>query len=233
VFDTVAGGGDTLSLSELPDYAKAHAESFSAAVKAWKDSASAQAETLGFFESDSKAWQIGTFIGAVAVGAAGILGAIQAGSIWPVLVPIPVAIALVVLAIFMSRRSKQGNELYRTYVAVRDFLRDFSRLDEAPPSSVILWNRFLVLAVIFGIAEQVIEQLRVRLPDVVKDPGFQTSYWWVYAGAYGHSPVGTLSESFASAAQVATSQMSSASGGGGGFSGGGGGGFGGGGGGAD
>jgi len=133
----------------------------------------------------------------------------------------------------MNRRSREGNELYRTYVAVRDFLRDFSRLEEAPPSSVILWNRFLVLAVIFGIAEEVIEQLRVRLPDVIKDPGFQTSYWWIYAGGYGHSPVASLSESFATASQVAASEMSSASGGGGGFSGGGGGGFGGGGGGAD
>ncbi|HSK48804.1 MAG TPA: DUF2207 domain-containing protein [Coriobacteriia bacterium] len=233
LFDTVGGGQDTVGLNELPRYAKANPESFSESVKAWKDSASAQAEVLGFFEPEGRAWQIGTFIVAVFLVVVAIFGTVLTGSGWPLLVPVPVAITLAVLGIFMNRRSREGNELYRTYVAVRDFLKDFSRLEEAPPASVILWNRFLVLAVVFGIADEVIEQLRIRLPDVVKDPGFQTSYWWVYAGAYGHSPVSTISQSFVSASQVATSQMSSASGGGGGFSGGGGGGFGGGGGGAD
>lgn len=233
LFDDVAAGRSTVSLPEIEAYAKANPETFSESIKVWKASAEAAAETEGFFESESWSWQIGMFIVAVALGAAAVFGVVQTASPWPLCVPVPVVIALVVMGIFMRRRSRRGGELYRTYVALRDFLKDFSRLEEAPPASVVLWNRFLVLAVVFGVAEQVIEQLRVRMPEVVADPGFQTSYWWVYSGTYGHSPVSAVSTSFVSAASVASSQMSSGSGGGGGFSGGGGGGGGGGGFGAD
>ena len=47
---------------------------------------------------------------------------------------------------------------------------------------MVLWNRFLVLAVVFGIAEEVIAQLKVTVPEVVQDPGFAMTYWWVYGG---------------------------------------------------
>jgi uncharacterized membrane protein len=129
----------------------------------------------------------------------------------------------------MLRRSRTGNELYAHYKALHDFLRDFSRLSEAPPQSVAIWHRFIVLAVVFGIAEQVIRALRVAVPSVVADPAFQTTYWWVYSSPSGASPVSSLQSGFASASQIAASEMSSGSGGGGGFSGGGGGGGGGGG----
>lgn len=233
LFDEVAGGAGVVSLTEIETYAKAHPESFTESIKAWKASAQAEAEAAGFFEAESSSWQVGIFLAAVGLAALAVFGLVQTGSPLPLCLPVPVALALVVMGVYMRRRSRQGNELYRTYAAVRDFLKDFSRLEEAPPSSIILWNRFLVLAVIFGVAEQVIEQLRVRMPEVVSDPGFQTSYWWVYSGSYGHSPVSALSTSFVSAASVASSQMSSSSGGGGGFSTGGGGGGGGGGFGAD
>lgn len=233
LFDEVGGGADVVSLEDIEEFAKTHPESFTEDIKAWKESAQGEAEALGFFEGESWSWQVGIFVAAVFVAAVAVFAVAQTGSALPLCLPVPAAIALAVMGVYMRRRSRQGNELYRTYAAVRDFLRDFSRLEDAPPSSVVLWNRFLVLAVIFGVAEQVIEQLRVRMPEVVKDPAFQTSYWWVYSGSYGRSPVSAVSGSFVSAAQVASSKMSSSSGGGGGFSGGGGGGGGGGGFGAD
>ncbi|HET6351646.1 MAG TPA: DUF2207 domain-containing protein, partial [Coriobacteriia bacterium] len=195
LFDKVAGGRPSFALTEIEAYAKAHAESFSEAVKTWKSAAEAQADSMGFFDGDSFGWQIGVAMAALFVAIAGIFGAAWAGSFGPACLSVPAGIGMGVFAILMKRRSVEGAELQRTYVAVRDFLKDFSRLEEAPPQSIILWNRFLVLAVVFGVAEQVIEQLRVKLPQVVNDPGFQTSYWWVYAGSYGHSPVSTLSQS--------------------------------------
>ncbi len=234
LFDEVGGGRDVIALSEIQPYAKANPQSFTEAIKAWKEKARAEADSLGFFEGESWMWQVMAGLAAALVIGVAIFGTVATAGPFPLLLPIPVAIALAVIAVYMRRRSRQGNELYAQYEAVRNYLKDFSRLNEAPPQSVILWNRFLVLAVLFGIAEEVIEQLRVRMPELVSDPSFQTSYWWVYAGGYGHaSPVAAVSQSFVSATQVATSQMSSASGGGGGFSGGGGFGGGGGGGGAD
>lgn len=232
VFDTVGGGSGTVTLEDLKTYAKAHAETFSSAVKDWKALAAAEAENQGFFEG-GQGRMVGMFLAAAVVVGLGIWAAIGVGSLWPAVIPVLCAIPMVVIAPNMTKRSKAGNELYLQYKGLRDYLRDFSRLNEAPPMSVILWERFLVVAVVFGIADEVIEAMRVKVPDVVRDPQFQTTYWWVYGFGTGNvSPVSALSGGFTSASQVATSAMSSAAGGGGGFSGGGGFGGGGGGGGA-
>ena len=81
------------------------------------------------------------------------------------LVPGIVALTIGGMAPFMSRRSKEGVELYAQYAAVKNFLKDFSRLNEAPPASVVLWNRFLILAVVlilFGAK---------KLPELAKGLG--------------------------------------------------------------
>ena len=223
------GNGQIVTLSQIKAYAKSNPQSFSESIKHWKDACEGAAEGQGLFETANSSWQVGLFALAVIVGVVGLFASSFSQTGWPVCMAIPSAIIIAIMAVFMLRRSRAGNELYAHYKALRDFLHDFSRLNEAPPQSVVIWNRFLVLAVVFGIAEEVIRQLRVAVPAVVSDPAFQTTYWWVYSGTYGTSPVSSLQSGFASASQIASSEMASASGGGGGFSGGGGGGGGGGG----
>jgi uncharacterized membrane protein YgcG len=222
-----AGDGTRIDLAALRDYAKANASSYTKAIAAWKKSAGEEAARLGLVDKDSRTYQIVTWFVTGTIGFAGFFASVFTEDPLPILVALPAAVATGVLGVFMRRRSMKGNELYRQYHGVRDYLKDFSRLDEAPPASIVLWNRFLVLAVVFGIADKVIEQLRDVAPQVVADAGFQTTYWWAYSSG-GSSPIHAVQSGFTSAASIATSQMSS-SGGGGGFSGGGGGGGGGGG----
>jgi uncharacterized membrane protein len=228
LFDEVAHA-DSFNMEELKKLAKAHPETIVNGLKKWKQAVEADGRARGFLEKTGETakavtFGLATLLGIVSIGAAMLVG----GPI-PAL-GVPVAIVMVVLALFMSRRSRAANELYAKYRGLRDYLRDFSRLDEQPPTGIVLWERFLVLAVVFGIAEQVIEAMRLKLPEILADPGMQTAYWWAYAGhGYGTSPMSALGSGLTSATSIATSQMSSASGGGGGFSGGGGGGGGGGG----
>lgn len=223
------GANGIVRIDQIKAYAKEHPRAFADSMQKWKDECESVAETLGMFEGNSWSWQIGMYVLAALVGIVGLFSAIWGETFWPVCLAVPSALGIVVAGVFMRRRSRQGNELYAKYKALHDFLRDFSRLHEAPPGSIVLWNRFLVLAVVFGIAAEVIKQLQVVMPQVVNDPSFQTMYWWVYAGPGGSSPVGSLQSGIASASQIAASANSSASGAGGGFSGGGGGGGGGGG----
>ena len=126
--------------------------------------------------------------------------------------------------------------------ALRNWLRDFSALDERPPTDVAVWGEFMVYAYLFGVAEEVIKQLRVAAPDLMTDASVGTaSYpWWLwYTASHGSAgdallPAGSLfqqsldhTESAARAALSAASGkgFSSAGGSGGGFSFGGGGGF--------
>lgn len=228
LFDDIGAGG-MVTLEEIKSYAKDNPKLYTDRIKQWADESQSVADSLGMFETASRSWRVGMFVLAAFVGAVGFFSAVWAETLWPVLIAVPSAIAIAVMGVFMLRRTPQGNELFEQYKAVRDYLRDFGRLHEVPPQSIVLWNRFLVLAVIFGIATEVINQLRVTVPAVISDPAFQTTYWWVYSGGGSSSPVSALQGGFASASQIATSAMSSSSGGGGGFSGGGGGGGGGGG----
>jgi uncharacterized membrane protein len=229
LFTTVAGD-DTLTIAEMQDYAKASAQEFQDGLNAVKAAVSAEADARGYVESGSRtAMAFSWLMTILAIGVA-IWGMGASESIVVGLVAAPAIVAMIVLSAKMKRRSPAAAELQAKYVGLRNFLRDFSRLNEAPPASVVLWNQFLVLAVVFGIAQQVIEQMKVVVPQVVGDPSFAMTYWWLASGPGYGSPISSLSGGFTSAAQVASSTLSSASGGGGGFSGGGGGGFGGGGG---
>ncbi|MDO8915743.1 MAG: DUF2207 domain-containing protein [Coriobacteriia bacterium] len=229
LFTTVAGD-NTLTISEMQDYAKAHAQEFQDGMNGIKAAVAAEADVRGFVEKGGRTARGVSWLFILVAAGAAFAGTVMTESLWLGAVSAAVVITMIVLSVKMTRRSPAAAELYAKYAGLRNYLRDFSRLSEAPPASVVLWNQFLVLAVVFGIAEQVIAQMKVVVPQVVSDPYFATTYWWVASGTGYGSPISSLSGGFTSAASVASSTLSSSSGGGGGFSGGGGGGFGGGGG---
>lgn len=126
--------------------------------------------------------------------------------------------------------SREAIEIKAQLKALRRWLKDFTKLDEAIPQDVVLWNRLLVMATVLGVAQEVISQLEVAVPQLLKDPCFY-SYGWYYYGHHGMAcPAHVASSSFGqahsvSSAKLADTSSSSGGGGGGGFSGGGGGGF--------
>ena len=110
---------------------------------------------------------------------------------------------------------------------------DFTRIEEAIPSDVTLWNRLLVMATELDVADKVVEQLKVAAPDLLPRLGA-----WV-GGAIEKDPAQVLKRSVehgvsisheklyhdVSTGDLASSRDSSSGGSGGGFSSGGGGGF--------
>jgi uncharacterized membrane protein YgcG len=131
--------------------------------------------------------------------------------------------------------SKEAIELQAQTKALRRWLLDFTRLKEAVPHDVILWNRLLVMATSLGVADKVVKNLKVAYPEMFNNPDVWPMYWWYYDYGRGRAPYSMMSDTMQSAHHVSSSALASSSsssggGGGGGFSGGGGGGFGGGGG---
>ena len=223
--------GNELVLSELKEIAKTHRASFAKGFQTWKNKVEKEGEKRGYLDAKAdrmafvaSAW---AFVAIVAAGAAAIFS-----GFWWFFLGIPVGIVLIFVARAVKRRSLEAAELHAQYEALERYLKDFGRLDEKPPDAVVLWEQFLIYAVVFGIADQVTKAMTVKVPDVVNDPAFRTPYllWWGMPGdAAGLSAFGEIHQSFSQAVSVATSSSSSGSGGGGGFSGGGGGGGGGGG----
>ena len=223
--------GNELVLSELKEIAKTHRTSFAKGFQTWKNKVEKEGEQRGYLDpqADRMAFTASAvaFVAIVAAAAAAIFS-----GFWWFFLGVPVGIVLIFVARAVKRRSPEAAELHAQYAALERYLKDFGRLDEKPPDAIVLWEQFLVFAVVFGIADQVAKSMTVKVPEVVNDPAFRTPYilWWGMPGdGGGLSAFNEIHQSFSQAVSVATSSSSSGSGGGGGFSGGGGGGGGGGG----
>jgi uncharacterized membrane protein len=129
------------------------------------------------------------------------------------------------------RRSSEAEQEAERWEAFRRYLTDFPRLQDAPPASLELWERYLVYGIAFGIAERVLQGAQLYMPDALHQSS--SIYWISPTGDLGSGPsalgISDLSAGFGSALAPPSS---GAHGMGGGFSGGGGFGGGGGGGGA-
>ncbi len=222
--------GSTLVLSELKELAKTHRAAFAKGYSTWTTMVTKEGERRKYLDARADRMAFAgaalAFVGIVAAGAA----AVFSGWLW-FFVGIPLCVVLVFVSRTIKRRSQEAAELHAEYAALERYLKDFGRLQEKPPDAVVLWEAFLVYAVVFGIADDVVKAMTVTVPAVIDDPAFRPSYflWFASPGDGGMAAFSEMHQSFSEAVSVATSSSSSGSGGGGGFSGGGGGGGGGGG----
>ena len=247
LLDEALGTG-SMTMDELRSWAAANAQRFRGGVDTWRDGVQRRARELGLVEKGGTGRAV---LAALATVAAGLVAAVLAlvSWQWELLVPAVVCAGFSVASPVMRRRSREAAELHAQLKALDRYLRDFGRLHEKPAEAAVLWERYLVMAVVFGIATQVIEQMRIHVPQVASDPEFTSVFWFTTPGftqsvggvsrAVSAFTTGVSTAVAAAAPPVVSSSggghHSSSSGGfsGGGFSGGGGRGGGGGGGGAD
>lgn len=122
-----------------------------------------------------------------------------------------------------DRRSKPGNEDFVRWRAFKKFLEDFSNFKEYPVTSIILWEHYLVYATSFGIADKVVQQLKLKLDlSVVSDETtFLIFFGYYHPISYINSSIRLMRANYITTMAKQTAQrFGSGSGRGGGFSGG-------------
>ena len=150
-------------------------------------------------------------------------------------ISVPIVLVGIGLSLTFRRFTPEGAEVAARCKALKHWLEDFTRLKEAVPGDLVLWNKLLVMGVALGVSKEVLRQLAEAVPPEVREAdGFYDNYpcyWWYYHHYGTESPLDSFNDVYhESISAVASSSDSSGGGGGGGFSGGGGGGVGGGGG---
>ena len=117
----------------------------------------------------------------------------------------------------VSIYTQEGLDEQDKWKAFKKYMEDFSLLKEKDIPDLALWEKFLVYATAFGIADKVIQQLKVVYPD------YDNLDYSVYPNMYIFMHM-DFERSFNSVSSSISSSFSSSSGsgGGGGFSGGGG-----------
>lgn len=114
--------------------------------------------------------------------------------------------------------TQNGVNEIEEWKGLKKYMEDFSLLNEKEIPAIEIWEKFLVYATAFGIADKVIKQLKIVYPNFEQQSS--SDYTMMYLMLHTD-----FNHSFSSAVSTTmSSTYSSATGGGGGFSGGGGGG---------
>ena len=85
----------------------------------------------------------------------------------------------------IKKRSKAANEEYVKWKAFKNFLMDFSSFEDYPIPGIVVWEEYLVYATSLKIADKVMEQLEVKLPEYEES---DTTYMRTYYHGYRYRP---------------------------------------------
>lgn len=115
--------------------------------------------------------------------------------------------------------TQKGVDLQEEWKGLKKYMEDFSMLDKREVPELVIWEKYLVYATAFGIADKVIKQLKMVYPNFEEMTNGINTY--AYMNIMMHT---NFSSSFSNAisTSIASATYSSGSGSGGGFSGGGG-----------
>ncbi len=106
--------------------------------------------------------------------------------------------------------TEAGREQVLALKGLKNFLRDFTLINERQPDDVVLWDEYLIDAQIFGIADKVAAQFKKIYPDYFIE---HATYYSNYAASY--AVIHSISKASTSGASSSSSSHSSSSGGGG------------------
>ena len=140
-------------------------------------------------------------------------------------------VALILSAIFLliytgkvKKRTEKGALEFAKWSAFKRFLKDFGRMDEKELPEVVLWEKYLVYAVVLGCADKLSKTMQIKMEEM-NIP--ETNLVDPFVFTHFHMISSSVSSSVRSARSYSSpsssgGSWSSGSGGGGGFSSGGG-----------
>ncbi|WP_158558439.1 DUF2207 domain-containing protein [Collinsella sp. AF18-33LB] len=227
------------TFSELEEYASERTESVGDKLEDYQNTVKGELADREYVASDGIVAMVfglvlGILIAFIPVGSIFFTDGAQANII-AAIVSVPIVLVGIGVSRTFRRFTPEGAEVAARCKALKHWLEDFTRLKEAVPGDLVLWNKLLVMGVALGVSKEVLRQLAEAVPPEVREAdGFYDNYpcyWWYYHHYGTESPLDSFNDVYhESISAVASSSDSSGGGGGGGFSVGGGGGAGGGGG---
>ena len=131
----------------------------------WKENVLQKGKEQLFFESSDVPKIIGIIILFVSIF---LLVYITSNKIdyIPSYIAIMIAIIFFIYSLVLYKKTKKGSEHYARWNAFRNFLKDFGAFDIKELPEIILWERYLVYATIFGLAEAVEKSMNVRINEM-------------------------------------------------------------------
>ena len=171
LFDHIGHGADDVLLSSLREWWQQHPATATVAAGYWGLQVRREAEGRGLLRPDWKGRSRLTLVGMLTMltpwamvvlfpGPAGkAIGVAAFATI------LPLGIVLVAMAQRVTALTDKGRELAGGYEALRRYMETFGHLQDKPPEAVVLWERYLTLAVVLGLAEKTVDELYIMPPS--------------------------------------------------------------------
>ena len=136
---------------------------------------------------------------------------------------IPGVIAFI-LGTMLARKitplTQKGVEEKEQWNGLKNYMKDFSLLKEREVPELVLWEKYLVYATVFGIADKVLKQIKVKYKEFA-DEDYMRNTAYLYMVSRSNMDTAFMKSINNSVSKAYSSVYSSSGGSGGGFSGGG------------
>ncbi len=84
----------------------------------------------------------------------------------PSYIAILLAVIFFIFTLVVYKKTKKGSEHYARWKAFRNFLNDFGSFELKELPEIILWERYLVYATVFGLADKLKESMNVYISEM-------------------------------------------------------------------
>ena len=226
----IVGDKESFTTKQLKQYAKSTKtyDAFTSNYTTWNNKVTRIGKSLNIYENH---FGVGIYsfiyliIAILCIVISANLGAFN----YLMVLNIILSIGIFIYTLVFKKRTKYGNEHYVRWKAFKRFLEDFGDFENKELPEISLWEKYMVYATVFGIADKVAKVMNVKIKEMqVNNTNINTNYGDYYyhcnLSNYINSAItSAISQAAATAAaEIAKSAASSGSGSGGGFSSGGG-----------
>ena len=180
-----------LNLSQLNGQLSSEYEAkwFMEKIETWEESVANSINTAEYFDDTGSTLisiisGLGLLFGVI-IGALGLFTNLGNG-----IYAIAGGVFLVIFSIVLMRLdddifgrwTESGRTFYLKWRNFRKFLEDNSLINEHPPESIVIWNKYLVYGSALGVAEEVYKSMKLHVPNIHEyDDGL---YMYHYYGGY-------------------------------------------------
>lgn len=167
IFDNI-GNKEYVLLSQIKKYAKevhGTTSEFLTSFTTWQNKVTSESIKNNFYESNTKIKVLGVLFSLVGYLVFYVMGRFNGFNLFSIIIFICALVFMIYVLIF-NKRTKRGAEDYQKWKAFKRFLEDFGRFDEKELPEIVLWERYLVYANIFGIADKVGKTMKIKFNEI-------------------------------------------------------------------
>lgn len=154
---------DTITLKELKKFAKTNYESFTNNYNKWLTFTTEESKNLNFYEKSNKfLYCLYSILPICIFLFKDYLSYLNPYIVIPIFILMPIT---VIYYLCSKKRTKEGNEDYNKWMALKNFMKDFGRMQEKELPEIKLWEKYLVYATVFGIAKKLAKTMEIKVKE--------------------------------------------------------------------